>query len=63
MACTFGRPELTAEVEGRDAPVWRMTTLTGAYPHEAPIGDLLIERVAEASKNIRAFRIRLGGLG
>jgi 2'-5' RNA ligase len=37
--------------------------VTVAYPQEAPTSDLLIERVREASKSIRSFRLRLGGLG
>lgn len=37
--------------------------VTVAYPKEAPTSDLLIERVREATKNHRSFRLRLGGLG
>ena len=36
--------------------------VTLAYPQEAPIRDLLVERVREASSNIPPFRLRLGGL-
>jgi hypothetical protein len=37
--------------------------VTVAYPQEAPIGNLLVERIREASRNVRPFRLGLGGLG
>lgn len=36
--------------------------VTLVYPQEAPITDLLVERVGEASNNVRPFRLRLGGV-
>ena len=36
--------------------------VTLADPHEAPILDLLFQRVRESSRRCRPFRLRLGGL-
>ena len=36
--------------------------VTVAYPREAPIADLLVDRVREASERSRPFRLRLGGI-
>jgi 2'-5' RNA ligase superfamily len=36
--------------------------VTVAYPEEAPIVDLLVERLRRASGRIRPFRLRLGGV-
>src|SRR5262245_13923636 len=36
--------------------------MTLAYPQEAPIIDLLVERVRKASRRIRPFRLQLGGV-
>jgi 2'-5' RNA ligase len=68
-ATIFVAPEVAGPIEAArrdwdpDMAARIAPHVTVAYPHEAPISDLLIERVAEASKNIHAFRLRLGGLG
>jgi 2'-5' RNA ligase len=68
-ATIFVAPEVAGPIEAArrnwdpDMAARIAAHVTVAYPREAPISDLLVERVREASKNIRAFRLRLSGVG
>jgi len=65
-ATIFVAPEVAGPIEAARR-AWDPVTaaqiaahVTLAYPQEAPISDLLVERVREASNNVPPFRFRLG---
>jgi hypothetical protein len=68
-ATIFVAPEVAGPIEAArqdwdpDMAARIAAHVTVAYPHEAPVSDLLVERVREASKNVRPFRLRLGSIG
>ncbi len=67
-ATIFVAPEVAGPIEAArrdwdpDMAARIAAHVTLVYPQEAPITDLLVERLREASNNIRPFRLRLGGL-
>jgi len=68
-ATIFMPPELAAPIEAArrewdpDMAARIAAHVTLAYPQEAPIPDLLVERVRHSSGHVRPFRLRLGDVG